>query len=67
MLAPDLCNIYLDSVAPQLETLLQQSGVTLQLVIDVDLKTTSGPTPSELMWILLCIDDIALNAEDWQV
>ena len=64
MLAPDLFNIYVDSVARQLEPLLQRSGVTLQFRIDGDLKTVRRPTHSELMWILLYADDIALIAED---
>ena len=55
VLAPDLFNLYLDSVARLLEPLLQQSGLPLQYRVDADLLTVRRPDHKELKSMLMTL------------
>ena len=63
VLAPDLFNVYLDTVICQLEPLLRKPGVSISFRVNGDLKQYSKPTDEELLWILLYADDITLITE----
>lgn len=62
--APMLFNLFIDTVVRCLEPLLRQSGVRFVYMLDGQLRVSSVRDMSQVAWILMFADDIALVIED---
>ncbi|BDA47039.1 probable craniofacial development protein 2 at N-terminal half [Coccomyxa sp. Obi] len=61
--APLLFNIYIDTVVRAFEPLVRHLGITWQYKLDGNLRECKNPTASNMSWIFMYADDIALVAE----
>ncbi len=64
VLAPDLFNIYLDTIVRQLLQFLSQRGVSISFSINGELQQKHNPAHEELLCILMHADNTALVIED---
>lgn len=60
VLAPNMCNIKLDTTVLQLLPKLQHFGVIIAYKLDGQLMHSHKPTHEELMWVLVYAPDILL-------
>jgi len=64
VLAPDLFNVYLDTVVRQLLPIISKYGVKISYSVDGHLTECSNSSYEELMWILMYANDIAIICDD---